>query len=82
MVRVASVKMPRLLTFARHVEARTIEVWKSRNLTLNWKSDTALYYRYFEEFGEGTLLAMSKTINEPNTSSLKTGSGATERVLD
>ena len=33
-------------------------------------------------FGEGTRLAMSKTICAPDTSSLKPGSGATEGVLD
>ena len=37
---------------------------------------------YFEVFGEGTRLAMPKTIHAPDTSSLKPGSGATERVLD
>ena len=33
-------------------------------------------------FGEGTRLAMPKTISAPNTSSFKPGSGATEGVLD
>ena len=33
-------------------------------------------------FGEGTHLAMPKTIYAPDTSSLKPGSGATEGVLD
>ena len=33
-------------------------------------------------FGEGTRLAMSKTVRAPDTSSLKPGSGATEGVLD
>ena len=33
-------------------------------------------------FGEGTYLAMPKTIWAPNTSSLKPDSGATEGVLD
>ena len=37
---------------------------------------------YLEVFGEGTLLAMSKTICAPDSSSLKPGSGATEGVLD
>ena len=32
--------------------------------------------------GEGTCLAMLKTIRVPNTSSLNTSSGATEGVLD
>ena len=36
----------------------------------------------FGVFGEGTRLAMPKTIGAPNTSSLKPGSGATEGVLD
>ena len=33
-------------------------------------------------FGEGTRLAMPKTVCAPDTSSLKPGSGATEGVLD
>ena len=33
-------------------------------------------------FGGGTCLAMPKTIYAPDSSSLKPGSGATERVLD
>ena len=33
-------------------------------------------------FGEGTRLAMPKTICATDTSSLKTGSGATQGVLD
>ena len=81
MVRVASVKMPRLLTFARHVEAETIKVQKPMSVTLNGKPDTSLYNRYFGEFGEGTRLVMSKTICASDSSSLKPGSGATEGVL-
>ena len=47
------------------------------------ESDTILVFKiYFGVFGEGTHLAMPKTIYAPNTSSLKTGSGATEGVLD
>ena len=37
---------------------------------------------YFEVFRGGTRLAMPKTICAPDSSSLKPGSGATERVLD
>ena len=37
---------------------------------------------YLEVFGEGTRLAMPKTIYTPDSSSLKHGSGATEGVLD
>ena len=37
---------------------------------------------YFGVFGEGTRLAMPKTICVPDSSSLKPGSGATEGVLD
>ena len=37
---------------------------------------------YFEVFGEGTRLAMPKTICASDTSSLKPSSGATEGVLD
>ena len=82
MARVANVKMPRLLAFIRHVEAGTIKVQKPMSVTLNGKPDTTIYDRYFEEFGEGTRLAMPKTICTPDPSSLKPGSGATEGVLD
>ena len=45
--------------------------------------DTILVFEiYFEVFGEGTRLAMPKTICAPDSSSLKPGSGATEGVLD
>ena len=37
---------------------------------------------YLGVFGEGTRLAMPKTICVPDSSSLKPGSGATEGVLD
>ena len=37
---------------------------------------------YFGAFGEGTRLAMPKTICASDSSSLKPGSGATEGVLD
>ena len=37
---------------------------------------------YLGVFGEGTRLAMPKTIYAPDSSSLKPGSGATEGVLD
>ena len=45
--------------------------------------DTILVFKiFFGVFGEGTRLAMPKTINVPDSSSLKPGSGATEGVLD
>ena len=45
--------------------------------------DTILVFTIFYElFGEGTHLAMPKTKCEPDSSSLKPGSGATEGVLD
>ena len=37
---------------------------------------------FYGVFGEGTHLAMLKTICAPDSSSLKPGSGATEGVLD
>ena len=37
---------------------------------------------YLGVFGDGTCLAMPKTIYAPDSSSLKPGSGATEGVLD
>ena len=69
MVRVASVKMPRLLAFVRHVEAATIKVQNPMSVTLNGEPGTAIYNR-FEEFGEGTRLAMPKTICVPDSLSL------------
>ena len=45
--------------------------------------DTILVFGiYLEVFGDGTRLAMLKTICAPDSSSLKPGSGATEGVLD
>ena len=45
--------------------------------------DTILVFNiFYEVFGGGTRLAMSKTICAPDSSSLKPGSGATEGVLD
>ena len=44
--------------------------------------DTVLVFRiYLRVFGDGTRLAMPKTIYAPDSSSLKPGSGATEGVL-
>ena len=45
--------------------------------------DTVLVFgTYLEVFGDGTCLAMPKTIYASDSSSLKPGSGATEGVLD
>ena len=45
--------------------------------------DTILIFKiFYEVFGNGTHLAMPKTICAPDSSSLKPGSGATEGVLD
>ena len=45
--------------------------------------DTILVFKmFYGVFGEGTRLAMPKTIYVPDSSSLKPGSGATEGVLD
>ena len=45
--------------------------------------DTILVFEiYFGVFGDGTRLAMPKTICAQDSSSLKPGSGATEGVLD
>ena len=47
------------------------------------KPDTILVFKiFYGVFGEGTRLAMPKTICTPDSSSLKPGSGAIERVLD
>ena len=45
--------------------------------------DTILVFKiFYGVFGEGTRLAMPKTICVSDSSSLKPGSGATEGVLD
>ena len=45
--------------------------------------DTMLVFKiFYGVFGEGTRLAMLKTICMPDSSSLKPSSGATEGVLD
>ena len=45
--------------------------------------DTILIFKiFYGVFGEGTRLAMPKTICAPDSSSLKLGSRATEGVLD
>ena len=45
--------------------------------------DTVLMFKiFYGVFGDGTRLAMPKTICAPDSSSLKPGSGATEGVLD
>ena len=45
--------------------------------------DTILVFKiFYEVFGEGTRLAMPKTICVSDSSSLKPGSGATEGVQD
>ena len=45
--------------------------------------DTILIFKiFYGVFGEGTRLAIPKTICTPDSSSLKPGSGATEEVLD
>ena len=41
-----------------------------------------MFEDYFGVFGDGTRLAMSKTMCASDSSSLKPGSGATEGVLD
>ena len=41
-----------------------------------------MFDNYLEVFGEGTRLALPKTICAPDSLSLKPGSGATEGVLD
>ena len=47
------------------------------------ESDTFIVFEdAFGAFGEGTCLAMLKTICAPDTLSLKPGSGDTEGVLD
>ena len=74
-------KMPRLLAFARHVEMVIIEALKPRSVIL--MGSRALFITTGTRgFGDGTRLAMPKTIYMPDSSSLKPGSGATQGVLD
>ena len=70
---------------------KVVNRWDLRNITLFAAMCGAclaeldmfsMFEDYFEVFGGGTRLAMSKTICAPDTSSLKPGSGATEGVLD
>ena len=81
MVRVANVKMPQLLAFARHVETAIIKAQKPRSATL-MGSRTLLVKIGTQGFWRRTRLAMPKTICMPDSASLKPGSGATEGVLD
>ena len=62
--------------------AEATEAQKPKGMNLNEKPSITLRVRCFEVFGGGTRLEMSKTICAPDTSSLKTGSGATKGVLD
>ena len=54
-------------------------MWK---LILQNRTLLLVFTNFYEVFGGGTRLAMPKTICAPDTSSLKTGSGATEGVQD
>ena len=81
MARVANVKMPRLLTFARHMETAIIKVQESRSATL-MGSQTLLITTMLWRIWRRTRLAMPKRIYVSDSSSLKPGSGATEGVLD
>ena len=65
--------------------------WTRENIVLSMvvygicfaEPDTILMFKiYFGVFGEGTRIAMPKTICAPDSSSLKPGSGVTEGVLD
>ena len=81
MVRVANVKMPRILAFARHMETAIIRVQKPRSATLNGKPNTSHYNMYLGIWRR-TRLAMPKTLCAQDSSSLMPGSGATKGVLD
>ena len=59
------------------MEAEVVDTQKPKGTDIEWKVEY-----YLEVIGGGTRLAMPKTIYAPNTSLLKTGSGATEGVLD
>ena len=60
-VRVANVKMPRLLAFARHMEIAIIEAQKPRSVTL-MRSRTLLVTTILWRIWRRTRLAMPKTI--------------------
>ena len=81
MARVANVKMPWLLAFARHVEIAIIKAQKPRSATL-MGSQTLLVTTMLWRIWRRTRLVMPKTICAPDSSSLNPGSGATEGVLD
>ena len=57
-----------------------MEAQKPKGVTLRHKPSTTFWVSYFEVIGEGTRLAMPKTISARDTSSLKPGSGAIEGV--
>ena len=79
-VRMANVKMPRLLVFTWRVGVAIIETQKPRRMTLmeagHCSSQQVLW------IWRRTHLAMPKNICAPDSSSLKPGSGATKGVLD
>ena len=64
------------------MEAEAMEAQKPMGTTLNGKLSITLWIKRFEVFEGRTRLAMPKTISASDTSSLKSGSGATEGVLD
>ena len=64
------------------MEAEVVEAQKPMGTTLNGKPSMTLRIKHFEVYGGRTRLAMPKTINALDTSSLKSGLGATEGVLD
>ena len=85
--------MVRIMTGSR----RGFMLWKDVNRLDLWnialstvvcgicfaERDTILLFKiFYGVFGEGTRLAIPKTICVPDSSSLKPGSGATKGVLD
>ena len=64
------------------MEAEETEAREPKGMTLDEKPNITLLVRCFEVFRGGTRLSMPKTICSRDTSSLKSGSGATEGVLD
>ena len=78
----SNAKMPRLLTFARHVEVVIIEALKPRSTTLigGW---TLFVITCTLEYSEmEPALQCRRQDYAPDSSSLKPGLGATEGVLD
>ena len=78
----ANAKMPRLLAFARHVEMVITEALKPRSTTLIGGQTLFVVTGTLEYSEKEPALQCRRQYCEPDSLSLKPGSGATEGVLD